>query len=325
MVHAAARLRRAHALATLALTSALLALAGGAASAQAQTGGFAGHPMPGGPRPLHALVRASDAAAIGTIDAVETGRIRVKDAIPLFGDPPARFELKRAPSSPPSLETGQRVVLLLAGARSPYLVVGGPREQITLAGDAAQARLASALAALRAALDDEVALRDLYLAWSDGDDPTLRPLAVAALVAPDAPFAPLPEALAAPRARAALDPGVETSRRVDAAAIALLAPSGVEVLLARAPEPGDAAGLQVYELALAGGLLRDRRDAVEAGLVRGLASPDAAVRRVALRYARALPTPRLRAAIAPLAAGDPDPALRRAAADALGVPGGGGA
>lgn len=304
---------------------ALAVVAAGASPARAQAPGFAGHPMPEGPRPLHRLVRESDAAAIATVEAVETGRIRIADAVALYGDVPARFELKRAPSSPPPLEAGQRVVLLLAGARSPYLVVGEPREQLTLAGDAPEARLGAALAALRAALDDPIALRDLYLAWSDGDDPTLRPLAVAALVAPGASFAPLPDALALPRARVALDPAAEASRRLEAAAIAAQAPAGIDALLAHTPDAGDAAGLQVYELALAGGLVRERRAGVEAALVGGLASPDAAVRRVALRYARTLSTPRLRAAIEPLATGDPDPALRKTAADVLGLPAGGGA
>lgn len=269
----------------------------GPSRALAQLGPLAGHPMPQGPRPLHVLAAEADAAAIATIDAVETGRIRVRDAVALFGDPPARFELKRAPSSPPALEPGQRVLLLLRGARSPYLVVGAPGEQIALVGEAPETRLAPAFAALRAARPDPAAVRDLLLAWSDGDDPMLRPLAVAALVSPDAAFVPIPDALAAPRARRALDPSVEASRRLDAAAIAALAPAGVDALLAGTPVAHDPVGLQVYELALASGLIRERAAAVEAALFRGLASPDAAVRSTALRYARSLPSPRLRPAI----------------------------
>lgn len=284
---------------------------------------LAGHPLPEGPRPVHALVAEADAGAIGVIDAVETGRIRVRDALPLFGDPPARFALKRGPSSPPAFAPGQRALLLLRGARSPYLVVGAPREQIALDADASATRLAPAFSALRAALAEPSALRDLYLAWSDGDDPMLRRLGVAGLVAPGAPFVPLPPALALARAQRALDPARESARREEAALIAILAPAGAEALLAGLPLAADPAGPRIYELALTGGLLRDRRAAVEDAVTRGLESPDAELRRSALRFARTLPSPKVRAALERVAASDPDPALKQAATEIVGAhPGG---
>jgi len=315
--------RAASALRRFLVTSALALVATAPLPARAQIGALAGHPLPEGPRPLHALVAEADAAAIGVVEAVETGRIRVRDAVALFGDPPARFELKRAPSSPPPLERGQRALLLLRGARSPYLLVGEPREQIALAGDDAATRLAPAFAEVRTALPDPDALRDLYLVWTDGDDPVLRPLGFAGLVSPGAPFVPLPAALAVPRAQSALDPGRESARRAEAAAIAILGPEGAEALLAGSPVPADPVGTQIYEMALAGGFLRERQTAVEDALARGLASPDARVRRVALRFSRGLASPRLRAAIEVLAASDPDPALKQAAAEIVGArPGG---
>jgi hypothetical protein len=285
--------------------------------ARAQLVGLGGHPMPSGPRPPHALSAESDAAAIGTIDAVELGRIRVRDALSLYGDVPPRFELKRAPSNPPKLEAGQRVLLLLRGARSPYLVVGDEREQLGAVADGAEARLGPALRALHDAVADPTRLRDLYLGWSDGGDTVLRSLAQRGLTAPDAPFLPLPPEIVVPRARRALDPTLPTPRRLDAAAIAVLSPQGAAALLGGVPVAGDPAGTQVLELALAGGLLREQGPAVEAALLRCLASPDAAVRRVALRYARGIATPPLRQAVARLAAGDPDPGVKQAAVETL--------
>jgi hypothetical protein len=71
------------------------------------------------PRPLHVQLAGVDAVAIATVAAVGLGRIQLVEARAVLGNPPATFELKRAPSAPPPLAEGDRVLLLLRGARTP--------------------------------------------------------------------------------------------------------------------------------------------------------------------------------------------------------------
>lgn len=135
--------------------------------------------MPRAPsqRPLHERLALADAAAIGTIRAVEPGRIHVEAATPLWGSPGESFALKRAPSSPPPLRVGDRALLILRGARSPYLLVDRPEEICIVADRAAEARWRTAFESLRAAGQAPAALRNLDLAWLAGPDTDLRELA----------------------------------------------------------------------------------------------------------------------------------------------------
>ena len=104
-----------------------LAITAPAERAPAQRLGVHGRlELPSG-RPLHVRVALADAAAIATVDAVELGRIRVRDAVPVLGDVVAAFELKRAPSRPPALEPGDRALLILRGARPPCAPSAAPR------------------------------------------------------------------------------------------------------------------------------------------------------------------------------------------------------
>jgi hypothetical protein len=134
-----------------------------------------GHPTLAerGPRPLHLRLSESDALALGTIERVELGRIRVSDAVSLRGELPAGFELKRAPSAPAPLVAGDRVLLLLRGARSPYLLVDAPDEIWKLAARASEPAQAAAIRALDAARPRRDAVAEVYAEWLASQDPAL--------------------------------------------------------------------------------------------------------------------------------------------------------
>src|SRR5271157_4453508 len=189
---------------TLAL-AALCALLAGLPPSQAGAQGTLSHPLPNRPRALHEIAASADAIAIGTIVSVSEGRIQVHDAIDVTGAVPAEFEVKRAPSTPPVFQTGDRALLLLRGARSPYLLADDPKENLVVpAGGEVEWILA--LRTFADARHDPAQLRTLYFAWIDGENGTLRDLAVRGLVDPAAPFQPISPDLLTERARRALDP-----------------------------------------------------------------------------------------------------------------------
>lgn len=285
--------------------------------ALAQLAGPGGHPLPTGPRPPHAIVAEADAAAIGTIDGGSAGRVRVRDAQPIYGAPGAVFEIKRAPSSPPALADGERRVLLLRGGRSPYLLVGAPRDQLAITGADADARATLALRQLRDALVDSARLRELYLRWVEGADDELRVVGLRGLSDAEAPFHPIPDADARHHAARAVDASLGTEPRKASAVVAGLVPAGVDAMLAPLPLATDPAGTAVYEIALATGLLRKQAVPVLATLERALAHPSADVRRIALRYSRGVVSPAITRALERIAASDADESLRAEAAKRL--------
>ena len=81
------------------------------------------HPLPQGSRPLHVRLAAADVVAVGTIGAITEGRVEIRDATVLRGDAAASFEIKRSPAKALQFATGVPAVLLLRGARSPYVLV----------------------------------------------------------------------------------------------------------------------------------------------------------------------------------------------------------
>src|SRR5262245_58516334 len=121
---------RMHAAARLPILALLVALAAPAA---------AQHPMPARARALHERLAAADVVAVATIGPIHEGRVEVRDATVLRGNAPASFEIKRSPAAPPPFVTGVPAVLLLRGARPPYVLVDEPREVI-LPSDAAAAK-----------------------------------------------------------------------------------------------------------------------------------------------------------------------------------------
>jgi hypothetical protein len=263
------------------------------------------------PRPLHRRLAESDALALGAVEAVELGRIQVGAATSLRGDVPTRFELKRAPSSPPPLAAGDRVVLLLRGARSPYLLVDEPDELWKLGAPEADAAVAEALRALDAERADPAALASRYAAWLASGAALQRPAAQALegdadlLARADARV----PAMLADLALAAED----ASLRDDAARAAVKSELGLVRLLAGLP--GTAADPQVVAHALFAGLSRaDGRAAARRCLEH--ASP--AVRGATLRFGGMIAgDPAIRSALQRIASDDPDEQLRLAARRAL--------
>jgi len=272
------------------------------------------HGMVFGPRPLHLRVAQADVVAIGTIAAIEPGRIAVRNAVALRGAPGASFEVKRSPSNPPPLAVGQQAVLLLRGARSPYVQVDDAKELVALR-DAASARVWSeALGELLEAQSDPLRLLAVYLAWLDGDDPALRGAAGAALV--DA-RSKLPEPTAAQalaRARVALDATQPIELRRVSARVATGDPAGTAALLAGTPDALGDPGL--VAIVLGAGALR-KSPGLDDALARALASEDVEVRRAALRASEGAWSDRVEARVRELSESEPDPSLRQDAKQAL--------
>jgi len=271
------------------------------------------HPLPQGPRPLHLRIAESDVVAVATIGPITDGRIEIRDASVLRGDAPATFAIKRSPAKSPPFVTGVPAVLLLRGARSPYVLVDEPREVVLLRDAADAKRWTNALQALFAASGDPNQLLHTYLAWLDGDDENLREAAGAALSEFRAPFLPLGRDDALLRAGAAADPHrAATARRVSAQ-LAMTESDGAAALVAGIP--GGAADPQVVATALRGSAAP--RELRVAALLRALAHEERDVRRAALFAAPLLWTDAVAAKVAELAARDPDPGARANAAEAM--------
>ena len=299
---------------TLARCALACALALGVASlARAQ------HAVLGRGRAIHARLAAADVVAVATVAEVSEGRIRLADARVLHGEAPARFQVKRSSSSPPPLAVGDRALVLLRGARPPYVLVDRPDETIRLSDLAAEQQWVGAFEGWLRVREQPAAWPALYSSWIESGPDTLRDLAVQALMDPRAPFQPLPAAFGAALGDEAWDPARPLPVRRAAAAVARLTPAGVERLavgLANAPgEPDPALATATLAVAaLQGGPTRD------AALLRGLSHGDAEVRRSALHSLEVsgLPPGReVRERIARLAQDDPESWLRLQAEQAL--------
>lgn len=299
----------------------LLALAPRGAGAQ-------GHPIPPSARPLHARLALADVVVVAAIESVETGRIGVAVERLLLGDAPERFLVKRSPTQPPPLAPGERAVLLLRGARPPYVLVDEPRETIRLVGEANAERWPSAIAAVLERRDDPAGLVDLYVRWMDEGPATLRDLGAKALADRSAPFQPLPDELLIERADAALDPALSIEARRAAALLALRSPAATERMLVEpVADDADEAELSIAMLSLQGGALHRSPGFVPA-LLRALAHDSTPLQLNASRLAaslRADPPPEVVTSLEQVVAETSDAELRREAArtlTALGAPAG---
>jgi hypothetical protein len=270
------------------------------------------HPVPLPIRPLHARIAVADVVAVATIGPIGEGRVEVRDAAVLRGAAPASFEIKRSPANPPPFVTGVPAVLLLRGARPPYLLVDEPREVILLNDAAAAKRWTDALRALFAAEGDPQKLLHTYLMWLDGDDESLREAAAAALSEPSAAYLPLGADDATERARTALDPRRAPVARRVSAMLAITHDAGAATLVAGIP--GAAGDPQVVATALRGGLNLSR-EAREGAILRSLGSAERDVRRAALLVAPLSWSDAVAAKVAELAQNDPDPDVRMDAQD----------
>jgi hypothetical protein len=274
------------------------------------------HPLPTNrSRPLHERLAAADVVAVGTIGPIHEGRIEVRDATVLHGEAPSSFEIKRSPAAPPPFVTGVPAVLLLRGARSPYVLVDEPHEVVLPSDDAAAKRWTEALRVLFAAQGDPGKLLHTYLVWLDGDDDTLREAAGAALSATDAPYRPLGREDALERARAALDPHRAPSARRVSAGLASTNSDGAAALVAGIP--GSAPDAQVVAIALRGtpSVPEPQR---EAALLRALSAADPIIRRAALMGATSVWSDAIKTRIEVMAAGDADHDVQTDAQEVLG-------
>jgi len=272
------------------------------------------HPLPLGPLPLHLRIAEADAVAIGTVEAIADGRIRVRDATALRGEPGESFEVKRAPSKPPPLAVGVQAVFLLRGARPPYVLVGEPKELVVLR-DAASARVwRDALAQLLAASNDPEKLLALYVTWLDGSDEKLRASAAAALVDARSKLPGLAEDAAVERARVALDGARPIEVRRVSAHLAATQLAGASALLRGLP--GVSPDPQIVEVALLGGSLVHSPE-LPAALDRAFAHDDVEIRRRALRLAEVEWTDPIPAKVRAIAEHDADAGLRSEASQVM--------
>jgi hypothetical protein len=153
---------------------ACLALSASSASAQAP------HAIPPLARPLHERVAEADVIAWASVLRVEHGRIalRLRDA--LHGELPAEFALKRSPLAPPPLAEGDVALVMLRGARSPYVLAGKPSEVLKVGSDAEAEALSQGVLQLRAAGGDVLKTMYVYGTWLNAPEP-LRSLGRAVL------------------------------------------------------------------------------------------------------------------------------------------------
>jgi hypothetical protein len=270
----AARLRRRVAI----LAVALAPLVTGPLAANSQ--GF--HPLPD-LRPLDARLPQADRVVFGTVDEVEMGRVRVREAVAVLGSVEPEFALKRSPSSPPPLESGDRALLLLRGARPPYVLVDRPQDVVPIGSAEEEEIWRAAVIRLSAALGEPSERLAVYLEWLDGASDGLRSAAQRALVLPDAAFFPLPDDVVASRVNASLDPEASEPTRTISAGLAVRSESGAAMLLSRVPGTGNAADPVVTSTALRAGIAL-RSEQTEAALLRALRHADVEIRRVGVRF-----------------------------------------
>ncbi len=274
------------------------------------------HGMTPGPPALEERVARADAAAVATVEAVEAGRIRLRDGVAVFGTVPDAFEVKRRPSAPLGLAVGERALLLLAGARSPYVVVDDPKDVAPLADAAAASRRADAVRDVYAARGDVEALRAVYIGWTEADDEALRAEALRSLLRFGGPFLPVPPESASARAQVALDATRSPAARRAAAALAAGDPAALDRMLTGVFSSEVAADPELALAIVRSGLLRSRPAAPHALLV-ALRSSGTDLRLGALEIVREAPPAVVAPALADLAANDPDARVREQAAHAL--------
>ena len=280
---------------------------------------WAQHPIGARTRPLHTRLGLADAVAVASVAEVGVGRIRLEHARGLSGALPESFEVKRSPSAPPPLAAGDRALLLLRGARPPYVLVDQPEETIRLVDASSEERWAEAVSSWLRVRERPQAWVKLYLGWIDEGPDTLRDLAVQGLTDARAPFQPVSPEVFAGLARAAWDPERPLAARRAAALLASFEPGGGGALAAgllAAPLDCDSV---VAEAALRAAP-RQAGDDPAPVLMRGLDHVDAEVRKTALQNAQTLTAgvpPELLARVERVAREDAESWLRADAERAL--------
>jgi hypothetical protein len=267
-------------------------------------------------RPLHVRLAAASIVAIATVADVGTGRIAFESAEPVIGRIAPSFELKRAPSNPPPWVAGDRVLLLLDGARSPYRWVDKPIEASTLPDAAAERRFAAAVRDLAAVRTDAKARRDLYARWSDGPDEDLAAVGQRGLMDVGGMTAVMDEPFALDRVRVASDPARRLPVRRRAARIAARNPAGIAALLAYVERTLPDTDPKIVETALRAGFLA-RDPAFDPCLVQLLDTPEGELGSLGFRLAGLAGGPTVERKLSELAVGHPDEEVRNDAVQAL--------
>ena len=174
-------------MARLGLAAALAAAAGSAAVAQAP------HAIPPPVRSLHERTAEAPLIVIGRVAGAGPGRVAVQTERALRGTPPPTFEVKCSPLRPPALADGGRALLLLRGARSPYVLAGDASELMPIESEADAQALAGALPALLAAGDDLAAVARVYEDWAASGSGLLHALGADGILALRVPLTSSPE------------------------------------------------------------------------------------------------------------------------------------
>lgn len=238
------------------------------------------HGLPQGPRPLQERLPAAVVVVIGRIDTVEEGRVRVRTQAVVRGIAPESFEIKRSPARPPRLGEGDTALLLLRGARSPYILVDHTDEVLLLADEQDAAFWTEAVTSVASRLGDQEALLSLYSDWIDGSNQTLRGEAARAILFQPAGFLPLPAAFVDERVAVALDSSRPDAQRTLSARIASTDQRGLEDLVAAVPAIDDPNAAGTFTEAIRIGNII-RLPAGRAALLRGLRHPAVDVQLVA--------------------------------------------
>ena len=289
----------------IAVLGAALAVAAPPGAARAQ------HPGVAQQRSLAARLALADAVVIATVESEAPGRLVCGSVRTLSGTVPERLELKRSATAPPPLAVGDRAILLLRGARPPYVLVDEPEETIRLADPGSEERWAAAVSGWLAVRGEPAAWPTVYSRWIDEGPDTLRDLAVNGLMDPKAPFQPIPAAIGAGFGDRAWDPARPLPARRAYALLAAFSPEGSDRLVSgfrTAPDDCDPA--------IASAALRAaQRDlgAASPVVAHGLDHSDAEVRRAALQAAQNLrdrAAPELRARIERVSREDSESWLR---------------
>jgi len=275
------------------------------------------HPVPSRGRPFHQRVPQADSVAVVQIDTVDTGRIEATLRSPMKGTLPERFQIKRAPSRPPALEAGDLVVLMLKGARPPYVLPDVGSGVIRIPNAEAERSWTPLLREAVMHPTRGEALAPLYLTWIDQGADELKESGLRGLLDPEIDTELLRNQVAMDRALAAADPQRSPTVRRISAILAVRTADGTAALL---PEVArDEAQAPVVASALRGGAVHDSPGTRQA-LDRALNHQSAPVREAALF---ALPSLSRRfddlplEQIAEMARSDPDPGVRRRATRVL--------
>jgi len=277
------------------------------------------HPIPRQLRPLHVRIAAADAVVVATIGEVAAGRVQLLELTSLVGSVGDRAELKRSPSTPPPVSTGDRVLLFLLGARSPYRSVDTPREMVRLSDSEAEARWSRAVRALDANREDPAVWFELYSGWLESGPGSLQDLAVASLSDPSAPYQPLPGAFYAERADAAWDADRTLETRRASARLAILHAEGASGLALHASECRSDTDPDVIELS-AVAAIRHGVALRDAAMLCALGHDHASVRMSAVKAVGRTHEPTgksVQMRIEQLATGDEQASVREAAQQAL--------